>query len=72
MRQCTPQGVATSLEEMISDEGASERIREQRQRLLGLLQPSPPTAGYGTTADTPMQRVAQVGLQLVNGSAGRG
>ncbi len=69
MRQCTPQGVAACLEEMIGNEGERERIRSHQQRLLGLLQPSPQRAGYGTTADTPMQRVAQVGLELVAGPA---
>ena len=71
MRQCTPRAVAASLEEMIGNAGARERIRTHQQRLLGLLQPAPPRAGYGTSADTPMQRVAQVALELVAGSAAR-
>jgi lipid-A-disaccharide synthase len=71
MRQCTPRGVAASLEEIIGDEGARERMRMHQQRILALLQPSPPSAGYGKTADTPMERVAQIGLQLLAGSAER-
>ncbi len=71
MRQCTPRAVAASVEEMIDNEGVREQVRRHQQRLLGLLEPSPPRAGYGTSADTPMQRVAQVALELVAESAGR-
>ncbi len=67
MRQCTPEGIAAALQEMIGDDDAGERIRRHQQRLLGLLQPSPPNAGYGTAEDTPMQRVAQVARQLLAG-----
>lgn len=65
MRQCTPERVAMSLEQMIDDEGATERIRRHQERLLALLQPPPPSPGYGKVGDTPMQRVAQVGGQLL-------
>jgi lipid A disaccharide synthetase len=71
MLECKPRRVAAALEKMIDDEGAGELMRKHQQRLLGLLEPSPVSAGYGTAADTPMQRVALVGLLLVEGSAER-
>ncbi len=70
MSQCTPQRVATALEELIDSGNAKARIREHQERLLRLLQPEPPSATVGTTADTPMQRVAEIGLQLVTEAAG--
>lgn len=72
MRECEPRGIATALEELIGDGDSTERMREHQRRLLGLLQPEVPTAGYGTMADAPMERVVEVGLQLLSGSTGRG
>ncbi len=69
MRRCTPEAVSALLEELIVDEGARERTRRQKQRLLGLLQPEPARAGEGKSSDTPMERVADLGLELVAGSS---
>jgi lipid A disaccharide synthetase len=71
MRQCTAEGVATSLDELIDDDGARTQMRKHQERLLDLLRPSPPEEGCGEITDTPMQRVAEVCFQLVHGKPDR-
>jgi lipid A disaccharide synthetase len=71
MRQCTAEGVATSVTELIDNDGARTQMRKHQKRLLGLLRPSPPEEGCGKSTDTPMQRVAEVCFQLVHGTPDR-
>lgn len=68
MGRCTPDRVAAALVELIESGDAAERLASRQARLLELLQPEPP-AGAGRPEDTPMERVAAIGQDLL---AGRG
>jgi lipid-A-disaccharide synthase len=65
MGRCTPDRLAAAMEELIESGDARERLHEHQERLLTLLQPESPSDGVGTAADTPMQRVAEIGHRLL-------
>lgn len=70
MWRCTPERLAAALEGLIESGDARERLHGHQERLLALLQPEPPSDGVGTEADTPMQRVAEIGYRLIATPAG--